>query len=160
MGCIKPECHRQTKCRVVLAVFARARSYTRAFAVLTDAPPGRSTAERESRVKKPVSKADLRADLERATERFLRKGGTVTAVPRGTSGNNPLTPQGGMSRRLFVEPREQRTLIPEVVAAIEERRKALHQRKPRPKRSRLPRPRRKTIYDDFGEPLRKVWVDD
>ena len=23
-----------------------------------------------------------------------------------------------------------------------------------------PKPRRKTIYDDFGEPLRKVWVDE
>ncbi|TXS92829.1 hypothetical protein FV139_12735 [Parahaliea maris] len=111
-------------------------------------------------MKKPVSKAELRADLERATERFLRKGGQVTAVPRGTSGSDAHTPQNGLSRRLFVEPREQRTLIPEVVAAIEKRRKAMLKRKPQPKRSRLPRPRRKTIYDDFGEPLRKVWVDD
>ncbi|WP_116364343.1 hypothetical protein [Parahaliea mediterranea] len=110
-------------------------------------------------MKKPLSKADLRADLERATERFLRTGGTVTAVPRGVSGNE--TPGGGhQGRRLFVEPRATRTLVPEVVAAIEERRKSRLKRSPEPKRSRLPKPRRKTIYDDFGEPLRRVWDED
>ena len=38
--------------------------------------------------------------------------------------------------------------------------KGLAKRKPQRKRSRLPQPRRKIIHDDFGEPLRKVWVDD
>ncbi|TXS93625.1 hypothetical protein FVW59_05545 [Parahaliea aestuarii] len=101
----------------------------------------------------------MRADLERATERFLHGGGKVTAVPRGVSGNESLT-SGPQGRRLFVEPRTTRTLVPEVVAAIEERRKSLLKRSPQPKRSRLPKPRRKIIYDDFGEPLRKVWEQD
>ena len=53
-----------------------------------------------------------------------------------------------------------RTLVPEVVAAIEERRKALLKRTPKGRRQRSPQPRRKVIYDDFGEPLRKVWIDE
>ena len=61
---------------------------------------------------------------------------------------------------VFVEPRPTRTLVPEVVAAIEARRKEQMKRKPAPKRSRLPRPRRKVIYDDFGEPLRRVWIEE
>ncbi len=110
-------------------------------------------------MKKPLSKADLRADLERATERFLRTGGQVTAVPRGVSGNESVSGEA-RGRRLFVEPRTARTLVPEVVAAIEERRKTLLKRRIPAKQSQRPKPRRKTIYDDFGEPLRRVWDED
>ena len=47
------------------------------------------------------------------------------------------------------------TFLPEVVDKLEKRR----QEKPNTpvKKSR---PKRKLIYDDFGEPLRWVWVDD
>ena len=111
-------------------------------------------------VKKPVSKEELRAELEQATARFLRKGGHVEKVPQGTSGKDPGDPPVFLNRRLFIEPRTKRTLVPEVVAAIEARRKPKLRRNPGPKRKRLPEPRRKVIYDDFGEPLRKVWVDE
>lgn len=111
-------------------------------------------------MKKPLNKNDLRAELERETERFLKRGGEVERVPQGLSGQDdtgrPLYP----TRRLFLEPPTQRTFLPEVVAAIEERRKAMLKRTPKRKRSRLPQPRRKIIYDDFGEPLRRVWTDD
>ncbi|WP_347136807.1 hypothetical protein [Parahaliea mediterranea] len=107
-----------------------------------------------------MSKADLRADLERATEAFLQEGGQVEAIPRGTSGTDPQSPPDYLTRRLFVEPRTTRTLVPEVVATIEERRKALSKRNTKPRRGPLSRPRRKTIYDDFGEPLRRVWIED
>ena len=111
-------------------------------------------------MKKPISKEDLRADLERETQRFLSRGGSVEDVPRGKSGNDPLEAPVFLSRRLFIEPRAERTLVPEVVAAIEERRKAMLKRTPQRKRSRLPKARKKTIYDDFGEPLRRVWIED
>ena len=111
-------------------------------------------------LKKPVSKADIRAQLERETEQFLKGGGEVDNIPRGTSGKEPGDPPTFLNRRLFVGPRSTRTLVPEVVAAIEARRQAKLKRSPTPKRTRLPRPRRKVIYDDFGEPLRKVWVDE
>ncbi|RLQ22985.1 hypothetical protein DWB85_05270 [Seongchinamella sediminis] len=111
-------------------------------------------------MKKPVSKAEIRAELERETERFLQRGGQVENVPQGRSGTEPGDPPLFLNRRLFIEPRSSRTLVPEVVAAIEARRQQRLQRKPEPRRSRLPRPRRKIIYDDFGEPLRKIWVDE
>jgi len=111
-------------------------------------------------LKKPVSKADVRAELLRETERFLSKGGSVKEIPRGISGKDPGDPPLFLNRRLFIEPPSPRTPIPEVVAAIEARRKIKPRRGPVRKRSRLPSPRRKILYDDFGEPIRKVWVDE
>ncbi|QFU76219.1 hypothetical protein EY643_11415 [Halioglobus maricola] len=111
-------------------------------------------------MKKPASKADIRAQLEQETERFLSGGGNVENIPQGISGKDPTDAPLFLNRRLFIEPSAPRTLVPEVVAAIEARRKEKLKRSPAPKRSRLPRPRRKVIYDDFGEPLRKVWVED
>ena len=85
----------------------------------------------------------------------------VASIPQGTSGKDPSDPPLFLNRTLFVEPKTQRTLVPDVVAAIEARRQAkLKRRTPAPKRSRLPQRRRKVIYDDFGEPLRKVWVEE
>ena len=111
-------------------------------------------------LKKPVSKADIRDQLQQETERFLQRGGNVENVPQGISGKDPGDAPLFLNRRLFLEPRTQRTLVPEVVAAIEARRKKKFIHKPQRKGSRLPPPRRKVIYDDFGEPLRKVWVDE
>jgi hypothetical protein len=112
-------------------------------------------------VKKPPSKAELRAALEQETRRYLKSGGKVEQVPRGVSGTDPEKAQAFHSGALFTQPKTTRTFIPEVVAAIEERRGQLKvKRRQAPKRSRLPGPRRKVLYDDFGEPLRKVWIDD
>ncbi len=111
-------------------------------------------------MKKPVSKADIRQQLELETEHFLKRGGEVERVANGISGKDPQESPLFLNRRLFVEPRTQRTLVPEVVAAIEARRQQKPKRSPDRKRSRTPQPRKKIIYDDFGEPLRKVWVDE
>tara|TARA_R110001599_G_scaffold353231_1_gene590991 strand:+ start:68681 stop:69040 length:360 start_codon:yes stop_codon:yes gene_type:complete len=111
-------------------------------------------------LKKPVSKADERARLLREMEGFLNGGGEVESVPTGVSGKDPGDPPLFLNRRLFLEPPLPRTPIPEVVAAIEARRRLKPRRGPVRSTSRLPKPRRKTIYDDFGEPLRKVWVDE
>ncbi len=110
-------------------------------------------------MKIPVSKAEIRHELVRETERFLLQGGSVDEIPAGTSGKDPGDPPLFLNRRLFVEPRSPRTLIPEVVAAIDARRLEKIRRKPQHK-SRLPRPRRKIIYDDFGEPLRRIWQEE
>lgn len=91
---------------------------------------------------------------------YLKKGGAVEDIPRGISGKDPGEPLTFLNRSLFAEPRASRTLVPEVVAAIEERRQAKLKRKPAPKASKLQKEKQKTIYDDFGEPLRKVWVKD
>lgn len=111
-------------------------------------------------MKKPVSKAEVRAALEAETERFLKQGGEVTDIPRGLSGKEPGDQSVFHNRRLFIEPRAPRTEIPEVLAALDARRKPSRGRTAQRKRSRLPQPRRKVIYDDFGEPLRRVWTEE
>jgi len=111
-------------------------------------------------VKKPVDKTELRAELELETERFLQRGGRVQSIPSGISGKGAGEAPPPLNRRLFTEPPKDRTPVPEVIAAIEARRLERFRRKPERKRSRLPQPRRKIIYDDFGEPLRKVWIED
>ncbi len=111
-------------------------------------------------MKKIATKAELRAALERETEQFLEEGGAVQCIPNGVSGKDPADTPVYLNRRLFTEPPSERTPIPEVIAALEARRREKYQRKPKRNRARLQQPRRKVIYDDFGEPLRKVWVDD
>jgi hypothetical protein len=110
-------------------------------------------------LKKPVSKADIRDELLQEMERFLHGGGAVEEIPRGISGKNPSDPATFLNRTLFVEPKGTRTLVPEVVAAIEARRIKKFARKPS-RKGRLAKRKKKTIYDDFGEPLRRVWVED
>ena len=111
-------------------------------------------------MKKPASKDDIRKELQQEIEDFLEQGGQVQQIPTGTSGRDPGDPPLYLNRRLFIEPRAERTHIPEVIAAIEARRREKPQRGARRKRARSSEPRRKVIYDDFGEPLREVWVDD
>lgn len=111
-------------------------------------------------VKKLITKAEQRAQMEREMRHFLQQGGKVDEVPRGTSGKEPGAPPTYLAKRLFTEPRETRTFVPEVVAAIEARRLEKSKRTAKPKPARPNKPRRKIIYDDFGEPLRRVWVED
>jgi len=111
-------------------------------------------------VKKPVSKNDIRKAMKQDVEQFLRDGGEVNAIPTGLSGHDAMASSPFTSKRLFLEPSVKRTLVPEVVATIEARRKDMLKRTPARKRTRLPTPRKKVIYDDFGEPIRKIWVEE
>jgi hypothetical protein len=104
------------------------------------------------------SKAELRDALQAATSEFLHRGGKVTEVPTGTSAWEPGTrPPPGQP--LFSQPPAERTPLDHVIAALDSRRAASRQRR-KVRRTRKPEPRRRTIYDDFGEPLRRVWTDD
>jgi hypothetical protein len=108
-----------------------------------------------STMKPTKTKRELREELSRQINDYLGHGGAVKEVPRGISGrenaNAPLVSIfDGQSA-------EDRTPVPEVVAAIEAR------RKPQPpvhKSNRKPRPRKKVILDDFGQPLRWEWVEE
>jgi len=111
-------------------------------------------------MKKLPTKDDIRAQLARETAAFLEHGGKVEEVPQGTSGRDAGDPPLYLNRRLFIEPKGSRTLVPEVIAAIEERRRQKKSRKPAVRRGRKPQPRKKVIYDDFGEPLRRIWIDE
>ena len=111
-------------------------------------------------VKKLQTKAEIRAHLEQEMQLYEQDGGRVTEIPRGISGNDATGNSTSHTGRLFLEPSVKRTHVPEVIAAIEARRKDKLVHKPKSKPQRTSRRRRKTIYDDFGEALRTVWVDD
>ena len=111
-------------------------------------------------MKKQKSKAEIRAHLEREMSLYERDGGTVTEIPRGISGNDAMQANAPSTRRLFLEPSAKRTHVPEVVAAIEARRRGKPTHKPRSVLNRAPKRKQKTIYDDFGEAIRTVWVEE
>lgn len=100
----------------------------------------------------------LRERIQQQTSEFLARGGKIRRVASGVSGQDgqhwkPNAPS-------FSGQPNNRTEVPEVVAAIEARKAAMRRRKPAPRRNRVARPRRKLVYDDFGEPLRWEWVNE
>jgi hypothetical protein len=104
-------------------------------------------------MKPTKTRRELHAELQAQVDAFLQLGGNVDEVPRGLSGrpyaNNPLvTIFEGQSH-------EDRTPIPEIVAAIEARKKP-----PLLRKGFKPRPKKKVILDDFGQPLRWEWVEE
>lgn len=112
-------------------------------------------------MKKPPSKSELRKEIQAQVRDYLQSGGAVEEVPKGISGREPGDgPLGGAFRRLFQpgeSSREPRTPVHDVVIAIEARRKGGKPAKPA---SDKPRLRRKPILDDFGEPVRWIWVEE
>src|SRR5690554_1937374 len=77
-------------------------------------------------VKKPQTKAEIRARLEEEVRHYLEAGGSVESIAAGISGRE--SPGSGYSpRSFFNEPKVPRTPIPEVIAAIEARRQSMRQ---------------------------------
>ncbi|MDF1629067.1 MAG: hypothetical protein P1U78_04635 [Alcanivoracaceae bacterium] len=103
-----------------------------------------------------VYKDQLRARLRRQTEDFIARGGNIDRVNPGVSGRaDALRPPP--ATHFSSGPRQERTPVPEVVAAIELRKQQKSIKRKAAGRSN--KPRRQLIYDDFGEPLRWEWVD-
>lgn len=105
---------------------------------------------------KPVpTKSDVRDEIEQQVQDFLSRGGSVKQVRSGTSGLADGEPPPSMA---FDRPKQDRTPVPEVVAAIDSRRSS----RTKPKKTIKARrgPRKKIIYDDFGEPIREIWIED
>lgn len=104
------------------------------------------------------SKAELRSRMKAEVEAFLNKGGQIQQVKMGESGLiDGRYPLG----RAYVERPAitDRTPVPELLAAIDSRRKTAkpaHAQRPKNRRA----PSQKTVYDDFGEPLRKIWIEE
>lgn len=102
----------------------------------------------------PPTKADLRREIDRQVDNYLRDGGEVKAIERGVSGRDsadgplPNAPFTGTGER------SQREYLTDVIAGIEARRKPME-----PAKRASKRPRKKYIYDDFGEPIRWVWEE-
>lgn len=98
-----------------------------------------------------------RQRIRQQTEEFLARGGHVSSVNPGVSGQGDPNARRLHQQSFTPSGTTERTPVPEVVAAIEARKQAKRLRHTaKPKRSQ---PKRKLIYDDFGEPLRWEWVD-
>lgn len=95
----------------------------------------------------------MRKQLDRDVQDFIAHGGKIRQVPRGLSGRDP---QMGFSQPLFDTPKTTRTYVTELIAGIDARRRP---EKPKPGTREHKKPRQKVILDDFGEPIRKIWVD-
>lgn len=106
-------------------------------------------------MKKPISKANIRDEMNQQITDFLDHGGAVDQIPTGLSGRDPSTGPLKPDNAVFQEPKAERTYVTEVVAALESRKSKKTKAKPTPSK----RPRKKIIYDDFGEPLRWEWVE-
>lgn len=97
--------------------------------------------------------------IRQQMDEYLARGGRVRTVPPGASGEDDSSPRRVHQRSFTPKPPATRTPLPEVVAAIEARKKARKQTATT-KRTLRRQPRRRMVYDDFGEPLRWEWVDD
>jgi hypothetical protein len=106
---------------------------------------------------KPPTKQQLREQLQQQMQRYLQQGGEIHSFERGASGLQ----DGRYSERSlgFEKPAAERTPVNDVLRAIDQRRQQRKQTSKSPTR-RSSQPKRRVIYDDFGEPLRVVWDDD
>lgn len=104
-------------------------------------------------IKPTKTRRQLHQELEAQVQQYLQQGGQVNEVPRGLSGR--LDANGPLRSMFDGASHEDRTPLPEVVAAIEARKKPHAALKPK-----KPKPRKKVILDDFGQPLRWEWVEE
>jgi hypothetical protein len=104
-------------------------------------------------IKPTKTRRQLHQELEAQVQEFLTHGGQVNEVPRGLSGRPDAN--GPLVSIFDGNSQEGRTPLPDVVAAIEARKKPQLTQKPKKLR-----PRKKVILDDFGQPLRWEWVEE
>tara|TARA_B100000767_G_scaffold273761_1_gene304859 strand:+ start:808 stop:1131 length:324 start_codon:yes stop_codon:yes gene_type:complete len=106
-------------------------------------------------VKKIPSKADLRDELDAQLDKFLDKGKNIAQIPRGVSSRDGANKPLKADTWQMESEKTEWTFLPEVVDSLEKRRQVKTI-----KREKQSRPKRKLIYDDFGEPLRWIWTED
>ncbi len=104
-------------------------------------------------IKPTKTRRQLHQELEEQIRQYLDNGGHVNEVPRGLSGR--MDASGPLVALFEGVSHEDRTPLPDVVAAIEARKKPAPLLKPK-----RPKPRKKVILDDFGQPLRWEWVEE
>ncbi|MEO9653419.1 hypothetical protein [Marinomonas sp.] len=104
-------------------------------------------------LKPKTTKKDTRKELESLVDEFIKAKGEIQHVDMGESGL--VDGKYNTTHIGFSEPKQQRTPLPHVVAAIQERKHP-----PASQKGPLPnKPTKKMLYDDFGEPLRWVWEE-
>jgi len=103
-----------------------------------------------------ISKKSLRKELRQKVEEFLDNGGQIKQYDHGETGEPADKPR---AQSVFISPSpiKTRTYVNDEVASLDRRKRK--ERSPVPKKIKT-RPKKKIIYDDFGEPIREVWVDE
>ena len=100
-----------------------------------------------------ITKKDTRKELESLVDQFIKAKGEIQQVDMGESGL--VDGKYNTSHMGFNEPKQDRTPLNHVVAALQQRKNSKSPPKPLIKK----RPKKKIIYDDFGDPLRWVWEE-
>ena len=82
-------------------------------------------------------------------------GGEIEQYGPGVTGEPADKPR---ARSVFVTPSplKTRTYVNDVVASLDSRKK---KSTVSPTKKPATRPKKKIIYDDFGEPIREIWID-
>ncbi|MCW8357076.1 MULTISPECIES: hypothetical protein [Marinomonas] len=104
-------------------------------------------------IKPKTTKRDTREELESLVDQFIKKNGTIQQINMGESGL--IDGKYNTSHIGFNEPKQDRTPLNHVVAAIQQRKQNKTTTTPTIKK----RPKKKVIYDDFGDPIRWVWEE-
>ncbi len=108
--------------------------------------------------KKPPTKAQLRARLDRDIDAFIASGGEISEINQGETA---LEPTGATPPvPVFTDSKKSRTPLDHVLAELNARRAIKTKPRASVRRGRKPQLRKRVIYDDFGEPLRTVWDDE
>ena len=107
-------------------------------------------------MKPTKTKSQVSREINSQVSEFLSQGGTVNGVPSGVSGrvDNSALPVN------FEPQKKSRTPVLEAIQALEARKKGEEgQVSAQARVSRPKKLQRKLITDDFGEPIRWVWVE-
>lgn len=105
-------------------------------------------------IKPKTTKKDTRKELESLVDQFIKAKGEIQQVNMGESGL--VDGKYNTSHIGFNEPKQDRTPLNHVVAALQQKKS---QKTLSPSTSVKRRPKKKIIYDDFGDPLRWVWEE-
>ena len=102
---------------------------------------------------KRPTKREIRQQMQQEVSQYLTTGGEVQEFQRGESGlvNGKLDDRSSG----FEQGKQQRTPLSDVLNTVDERKKSTTPAVPVKPR----RPYKKIIYDDFGEPIREIWIE-
>ena len=99
-------------------------------------------------------KAEIRKQLNHATEAFIANGGKVQLIPQGTGSKTNETLNSFKNAVFEPSHPAKRTYLNDVVAGLDARKKNnshfLNTNNEK-------KPKKEIIYDDFGEPIRWKW---
>ena len=106
-------------------------------------------------IKPKTTKKDTRKELESLVDQFIKARGEIQQVDMGESGL--VDGKYNTSYIGFNEPKQDRTPLNHVVAALQQKKSS--NTSPPMQVQIKKKPKKKIIYDDFGDPLRWVWEE-